>query len=252
MGQEVLKAVSADPELHLAGAVDALAKNDLLQLPNNSGEIPLSTELEPIIKKTAPNVLVDFTQHSAVMPAARIAAKHYIGLVIGTSGLSEADLNELDKLSQRNDVGIAVIPNFSLGAVLMIHLSKIVSNFFDYAEIIEMHHEKKIDAPSGTAIATAKEMIESRGRGFTYPETQKETLAGARGAEYKGVALHSVRSPGFLASQEVIFGGSGQTLRIRHDQINREGFMPGVILAIKEVVKSKGLVVGLGKLLGLE
>jgi 4-hydroxy-tetrahydrodipicolinate reductase len=252
MGQEVLKAVCYDPGLRLVGAVDSLAHADHLQSPDNSGEIPLSDNLESLIKKTVPNVMVDFTQHSAVMPAVRIATKHHVGLVIGTTGLSGADLDEIDGLSRKHGVGVVIAPNFSLGAVLMMHLAKIAGRYFDYAEIIEMHHEKKIDAPSGTAIATAKGMIEARGRGFTHPKTQKEALPGGRGAEYKGIALHSVRSPGYMAHQEVILGGVGQTLRIRHDQISREAFMPGVILAIKEVVKSNGLTFGLDRLLGLE
>ncbi len=133
----------------------------------------------------------------------------------------------------------------------MIHLARIATRFFDYAEIIEMHHEQKIDAPSGTAIATARKMIEAKGGPFTYPATQKETIPAGRGAELGGIAIHSVRSPGFMAHQEVIFGGTGQTLRIRHDQIDREAFMPGVLLAIKKVVKSTGLTLGLDKLLDL-
>jgi len=251
MGQEVVRAVSRDPGLRLVGAADSLAKSDSLQLPGGSGEVPLSTDLESMIRKSAPRVMVDFTQHNAVMSAVRTATKLHVSLVIGTTGMTEAELAEIDKLSRQHGVGTIVAPNFSLGAVLMMHLSKIAGRYFDYAEIIEMHHEKKLDSPSGTAAATAKGMAEARGRDFIYPQTQKETLPGARGAQFKGIALHSVRSPGYMAHQEVILGGAGQTLKIRHDQISREAFMPGVVLAIKEAAKSKGLTFGLDKLLGL-
>lgn len=252
MGQAVINAVSRDPELLVVGAVDVKANRDQLQLPNGSGEFPLSTELESLIESTKPDVIVDFTQHDAAMPAVRIGTKHHINFVIGTTGLSETDLSEIDSLSRQNDVGAVVAPNFSLGAILMMHLSKIAGKYFDYAEIIEMHHEQKLDSPSGTAVATAKGMVETRGKGFIYPETQKESIMGARGAEYEGIALHSVRSPGYMAHQEVILGSTGQTLKIRHDQISREGFGPGITMAVKEVVKSKGLIFGLDKLLGLE
>lgn len=252
MGQTVVNAVCNDPDLQLTGAVDALAKNSTLQLPNGTGRIPLSSDLQSLIGTSAPDVMVDFTQHGVVMPAARMAIKHRVSLVIGTTGLSQTDFAEIDTLSRANGVGALFAANFSLGAVLMMHMAKIASKYFDYAEIVEMHHEKKLDSPSGTAMATAKGMVDSRGNRFTYPETEKETLPGGRGAEFEGIALHSVRSPGYMAHQEVIFGAAGELLKIRHDSINREAFMPGVILAIKEVGKSKGLTVGLDKLLGLQ
>jgi 4-hydroxy-tetrahydrodipicolinate reductase len=251
MGLQVFNAVCRDPELKPVAAVDFRAGKDSLQLPDGSGAVPLSADLQSLLQISTPDVMVDFTQHAATMPAVRVAVRHHTSLVIGTTGLSEADLDEIDKLSRAHGVGAVVAPNFSLGAVLMIHLSKIAARFFDYAEIIEMHHEQKIDAPSGTAMATARGMIEARGGHFTYPATQKETIPGARGAELGGIAIHSVRSPGLMAHQEVILGGVGQTLRIRHDQIDREAFMPGVLLAIKKVVKSTGLTFGLDKLLDL-
>lgn len=251
VGQEVVKAVCNDPIMELVGAADAKPAGNSLQLPNGSGIIPLATELQSLIESVSPDVMVDFTQHAAVMPAIRVATTNHVASVIGTTGFSDADLEEIDELCQEHGVGAVVAPNFALGAILMIHLAELAAKFFDYAEIIEMHHEQKLDAPSGTAIATAKKMVASRGKGFEYPETRKENLVGGRGAEYEGIALHSVRSPGFMAHQEVIFGGRGQRLSIRHDQINREAFMPGVILAIKEVLHIKGLVFGLDKLLGL-
>ncbi len=252
MGQAICAAVARDPELRLVGGVDIKARADRMLLPEGLGEIPLSADLKALIDRVSPRVMVDFTQHEAVMPAARIATAHGVHLVIGTTGLSEADLAEIDALTRTHGVGAVVAANFSLGAVLMMHLAKIAGKYFDYAEIIEMHHEQKLDSPSGTAVATARGMFEARGRRpFIYPQTRKESLPGARGAVFEGIALHSVRSPGYMAHQEVILGGPGQTLKIRHDQISRDAFGPGVILAIKEVVKSKGLIVGLDGLLGL-
>jgi 4-hydroxy-tetrahydrodipicolinate reductase len=143
-----------------------------------------------------------------------------------------------------------VAPNFALGAVLMMHLSRLAAKYFDYAEIIELHHHLKADAPSGTALSTARMMAEARGKPFDVPE-QKQA-ASSRGAQVEGVAIHSVRLPGLLAHQEVILGGPGQTLRIRHDTISRECFVPGVIIAIKKVIGHKGLIYGLDALLGLE
>jgi len=253
MGQAMLNAICRDPELKLVGGVDIKAKSDRMPLPDGSGDVPLSRDLRSLIESTNPRVMVDFTQPEAVMPAVRIAAERHVNLVIGTTGLSDADLKEIDALSRKHNVGAVVAANFSLGAIMMMHLSKIAAKYFDYAEIIELHHEQKLDSPSGTAVATAKGMIEARGgKGFTYPATHKESIKGARGAAFEGIALHSVRSPGYMAHQEVILGASGQTLKIRHDQISREGFGPGVIMAVKSVVKSKGLTFGLDKLLGLE
>lgn len=251
MGREVLSALCWDPELEAVGAVDLKADRDYLSLPDGSGEIPFSSNLEEILVPARPDVLVDFTIREAAMPAARLAAKQGVNLVIGTTGLSPSDVEEIEKLCREGGVGAVVAPNFSLGAVLMIHLAKLAARYFDYAEIIEKHHEAKADAPSGTALATARAMAESRGKPFNYPELKKESLSGTRGGQIEGVSVHSVRLPGLLAHQEVILGAPGQTLTIRHDSISRESFMPGVIMAIKRVVQAKGLIYGLETLLGL-
>ena len=174
-----------------------------------------------------------------------------VNLVIGTTGLSPEDVAEIERLCGQGNVGAVVAPNFSLGAVLMIHMAKLAARYFEYAEVIEMHHAGKADAPSGTALATARAMVEARGQPFNYPAVEKEGLAHARGGQFEGVGIHSVRLPGLLAHQEVILGAPGQTLTIRHDSISRESFMPGVIVAIKRVVGVKGLVYGLETLLGL-
>jgi len=196
-------------------------------------------------------VLVDFTQAEATMKMVPVAVGHGVNLVIGTTGLTPEDLTQIERLCEAARVGAVVAPNFALGAVIMIHLAKLASRFFDGAEIIELHHEAKADAPSGTAMATAREMVQARGRPFHRPPTLKEALPGPRGGEVEGITLHSVRLPGLVAHQEVIFGGPGQTLTIRHDSTSRESFIPGVIMAIKEVVHRRGFIYGLDKLLGL-
>lgn len=251
MGREVLNAVCRDPGMEPVGAVDLKAAENFLSLPDGSGLIPYSSDLEALIIRSRPDVIVDFTTAEAVLPTARIAARNKVAMVVGTTGITDAILRELEQLSKSNEVGIMVAPNFALGAVLMMHMSQLAAKFFDYAEIIELHHEQKIDSPSGTALATAKAMREARGTTFTRNVPHKEPLPGARGGNEEGISVHSVRLPGLVAHQEVIFGGLGQTLTIRHDSISRESFMPGVLLAIKEVVQKPDFVVGLDRLLGL-
>lgn len=250
VGREVINAVCREPGLDLVGAVDMNISTDQLPLPDGSGTIPFSADLDALLSNCPTEVIVDFSNAKATMPAVRTATKHKVNMVIGTTGISADNLNEIEQLATANNVGIVVAPNFALGAVVMIHLAKIAAKYFDYAEIIELHHHQKIDAPSGTALSTAQAMAESKGEPFTQPPEQ-EGASESRGKHVSGVAIHSVRLPGLMAHQEIILGTSGQTLSIRHDTINRECYMPGVIMAIKEVVKQKGLIYGLDKILGL-
>jgi 4-hydroxy-tetrahydrodipicolinate reductase len=252
VGQEVVKAVCQEPGMELVGAVDIQATGETLTLPDGT-TIPFAKVLTDIIASCEPDVMVDFTTAKASLPAVRIAAKHNVNLVIGTTGFSAAELDEINKLAEANEIGIVAAPNFALGAVLMMHLAKIAGKFMDHAEIIELHHDKKLDAPSGTAQLTAKAMAEARGKAFLPPAVQDTKFAPpmSRGQGVEGIPIHSVRLPGLMAHQEVIFGAAGQTLSIRHDTINRECYMPGVIIAIKAVVKQKGFIYGLDRLLGL-
>jgi len=250
MGREVVNALCHESEMQIVGAVELQPPQEYLPLPDGSGTVPLSADLAHILTTCQPDVLVDFTTAQAVMPAVRIATKQGINLVIGTTGLTSDEISEIDNLSKTHNVGAVVAPNFALGAVLMIHLAKIAARYFDYAEIIELHHQQKVDAPSGTALATARAMAQARGKPFPHPPVPGKAPA-SRGEEAEGIAIHSVRLPGLVAHQEVLLGGPGQTLSIRHDTINRECYMPGVMLAIKNVVKHKGLVYGLDRLLGL-
>ena len=249
MGREVLSSLCREPDMHPVGAVD-VHPGDALDLPDGSGSIPLSRSLEKILEITSPQVLVDFSQAEATMAAVPIAAGHGVNVVIGTTGLGDEFLKELERLSTEKGIGIVAAPNFALGAVLLLHLAKQAAPFFDYVDIIESHHEAKIDAPSGTALAMAKAIAPDREYKRNVP--QKETLPGTRGGEYNGVSIHSVRMPGRSAHHEIIFGAAGQTLSLRHDTLGRDCYMPGVMSAIRKVVDIKGLVVGLDNILDLK
>jgi len=251
VGREVVNAVCRDPDTKLVGAIDINLKEDYLPLPDGSGKVPLSSDLDGILTAQKPDVLVDFSLAKAAMPAARTATKRKVHLVIGTTGLTPADLEEIDRLAKASGTGAVVASNFALGAVVMMHLARIAAKYFDYAEIIELHHHLKADAPSGTALTTARSMAKARGKPFLAPSDKDVTMK-SRGEQVEGIALHSVRLPGLLANQEVLFGIAGQTLSIRHDTISRECYMPGVLLAVKEVHRYQGLVNGLAPLLGLE
>jgi len=250
MGQQVVTTICREPDMEMAGAIDLKVSGDSLPLPDGSGDIPASADLAAMLSACRPDVMVDFSIAGAAMPAARTAIKSGVNLVVGTTGLSTNDISEIGSLAQEKRVGAVVVPNFALGAVLMTHLAKIAARHFDYAEIIELHHDKKADAPSGTSLATARAMAKARGKPFQRPRGDEN--ADSRGKDVEGVSVHSVRLPGLMAHQEVLLGTAGQTLSIRHDTINRECYMPGVILAIKAVVGLKGLTYGLDALLGLE
>ena len=251
MGQAVINALCHEPEIEVVGAVELQPVEDFLALPDGSSTVPFSADLAHILTTCQPDVLVDFTIAKATMSAVRIAVKQGVNLVIGTTGLTADELSEIAQLALAHKVGVVVAPNFALGAVLMIHLANIAAKYLDYAEIIELHHNQKVDAPSGTATSTAKDMAAARDKPFKRPPPEQKENPVSRGEQVEGVTIHSVRLPGLMAHQEVLLGGPGQTLSIRHDTINRECYILGVILAIKEVVKKQGLVYGLDTLLGL-
>jgi 4-hydroxy-tetrahydrodipicolinate reductase len=251
MGQEITKAVVCEPGLKAVGAVEKEVTQQYLPLTEASDLIVLSSDLDSLLRSCDADVVVDFTNAEVSMAAARTAITQRVNMVIGTTGLSDENLAEIERLCQAYKVGAVVAPNFSLGAALLIQLSKFAAKFFDHAEIIEMHHDKKADAPSGTAIATARAMSQARGKPFIYPEVKREVISNTRGGEMDGIAIHSLRLPGFMAGQEVVFSGTGETLSLRHSAISRECYLPGVILAIKEVTKRKGLTYGLDALLKL-
>ncbi len=248
MGQQVLDAVTKESGLEPVGGADIAAAPGSITLPGRPGEIPISSSLADVLNGA--DVVVDFTNAEGAMSVMRTAAAHKVNVVVGSTGLSEEHLAEAESLANEHAVGIIVAPNFALGAVLMIHLAKEAARFFDYADLVETHHEAKIDSPSGTALAIARAAVEGKGGAFIAPKSEKELIVGARGAVYDGVSVHSARMPGRVAHHELVFGTLGQTLTIRHDSINRESFMPGVMMAVKEVVNRTGLTVGREKIMG--
>ena len=249
MGREVIATLSSHPDLEPVGAVDIASGDHQFPLPDGAASIPYSNSVDDVLLRCQADVVVDFTNASACMAAAAVVAAHGLHMVIGTSGLGDSDIETLGDLSRRHEVGILLVPNFALGGVVLNYLVRVAARFFEYADIFEAHHEAKIDAPSGTALALARAIAGDKR--FTRPETEKESLPGTRGGDYNGVSIHSTRMPGRLAHHEVVFGAPGQTLSLRHDMLSRESFMPGVVMAVKEVVKRRELVVGLEEILGL-
>lgn len=250
MGQAVLKAVQDDKDLKLIGAVDIKGGADTGELvglaPNG---ILVETELAAALERLKPEVMIDFTRPDVVFGNVVTALKHKVSPVVGTTGLSDAQEAEIKSLSVANGTPAFIAPNFAIGAVLMMVMCRQAAKYMPDVEIIELHHDNKLDAPSGTAVQTAAMMAEVRKAHHQGHPDEKEKLSGARGADYEGMHIHSVRLPGYVAHQEVIFGGLGQTLTIRHDSMNRESFMPGVVLAAQKVRGLTGLTIGLDKLL---
>ena len=252
MGGEILGALCRSPEVQPVGAVDIKARESQIALPDGSGkQIPLSKDLGTLLNNCSAQVVVDFTHVDATMPAARVAAAKGVNLVVGTTGITQENLKEIEALCKQHGVGAVVAPNFAIGAVLMMHLAKIVAPYFEGAEIIEMHHDAKVDAPSGTAVATARAMAASRGKPYSRNVPTLEPVKGSRDSQIEGITLHAMRLPGLLAHQQIMLGTLGQTLTIRHDTISRECYIPGILMAIKAVVSRKGLTYGLENLLKL-
>jgi 4-hydroxy-tetrahydrodipicolinate reductase len=249
MGQIIITTLAREPGIAVVGGVDVKATEDKIQ-PAPGLSVPLSSNLDGLLAATRPDVMVDFTVPAAVMGSVRIAVKRGVNLVIGTTGLKPENIAEIKALAESNHLCAFVAPNFALGAVLMMAMARLGAKYFDTAEIIELHHDQKLDAPSGTALATARMMAEAREKPFNRPK-QLEPDQPSRGLVAGGINIHSVRLTGYVAHQEVIFGGVGQTLTIRHDSTGRDSFLPGIILAIKAVGQHPGLTYGLDKLLGL-
>ena len=249
MGQEVLKTLCIEDDLVPCGGSDLLAKDEAMVLPDNSGSIPVSISLEEVISSA--DVVVDFSNADGAISVIRTASVNKVNVVVGSTGLNDDQIKEADLLAHENQICIIIAPNFAVGAVLMTYVAGLVSRFFNYVDLTEMHHEAKIDAPSGTALAIAKSVINGKNGTFISPKAEKELVLGTRGGTLDGVSIHSVRMPGLVAHHELVFGANGQTLTIRHDSINRESFMPGVIMAIRRAVGTPGLIVGLDKIMGL-
>jgi 4-hydroxy-tetrahydrodipicolinate reductase len=235
MGQQVCEAVNAAPDLDLVAMVDI---GDWLFSVADAGA----------------QVLVDFTHPDVVMDNIRFAIDNGIHSVVGTTGFTDDRLAQVRTwLEDKPDVGVMVVPNFGIGAVLSMKFAQLAAPYFESVEVIELHHPNKVDAPSGTATHTAKLIAEARAEAkmAPVPDATSQEVAGARGADIDGVRVHAVRLQGLIAHQEVLFGGEGETLTIRHDSLHRSSFMPGVMLAVRAVPSRPGLTIGLEPLLGL-
>ena len=217
------------------------------------GGVGAGDDLARFLRDKKPQALVDFTRPSDGLRNALLAVDAGAAPVVGTTGIAAPGIDELEAACRAKGVGGIVAPNFAVGAVLMMHLAEIAAPHFDAAEIIELHHATKLDAPSGTALSTARRLAAKRGPApFGYRRAEKETLAGTRGGVEGGVGIHSVRLPGFVADQEVLFGLPGQTLTIAHRTTSREAYVPGVVLAIRKVTSEPKFYRGLDELLGLK
>ncbi len=241
MGTQVVQQVLQEKDMKLVGVVDIVE--------GQTGGLTVSNNLVQTIRQTAPDVVVDFTKPAVVMDTLRRILPTKVRVVVGTTGFSEQDLAEVDRLARENGTAVMIAPNFALGAVVMIKLAAEAAKYFPYVEIIEKHHDKKLDAPSGTAVMTAKKIAQVRAEMRQGHPDEKETMVGCRGADYEGMKIHSLRLPGYVASQEVIFGGQGETLHISTEPINRECYMPGVMLACRKIMERIGLVYGLENVL---
>ncbi len=264
MGTEVVKAVNDSSDCRLVSAVDNTPGMEGLDVGDVLGigtcEVPITADLEGSLchisneyknsESTKGAVLVDFTHPSVVYEHTRAAIAYGINPVIGTTGLTQKQLLELSEFSNKASVGSAIIPNFSVGMVLLQQAAAAATMFYENAELIELHHNQKADAPSGTCIKTA-EMIEDVGKQFNNQQVEEnESIPGSRGGHRNsGLRVHSIRLPGLVAHQEVIFGSKGETYTLRHDTIDRTAYMPGVLIAIRKVRELDGLIYGLEKLI---
>lgn len=253
MGKEVVKTVLQEDGMTLVAAVDV----------NNTGEdaamisglqepcgVNIENDLARALSQHQPQVVVDFTSPGVVFGNAMTVLQHGARSIIGTTGLTADALEQLQATVKQQQTAALIAPNFAIGAVLLMKFAQEASRYFDHAEIIELHHNQKLDAPSGTALRTAQLMQEARNRFGVTNVQDKELLTGSRGGQTDGnIHIHSVRLPGLVAHQEVIFGALGQTLTLRHDSLDRASFMPGVALAIRKLVTHQGFVFGLENLL---
>jgi 4-hydroxy-tetrahydrodipicolinate reductase len=256
MGRETIKAIARTEDMQLIGAIGrSHFGEDVGELAGcGELEIPVTNDLEVMLAQGAqedhPAVMVDFTHPSRVYENIRAAIAYGVRPVIGTTGLTMEQINDLAQFADKASMGCIIAPNFSIGVLIMQQAAIAACQYYQNIEIIEMHHNQKADAPSGTAIKTAQ-MIAELGRKFnTTNAPEKEHLSGARGAKTAdNINIHSVRLPGLVACQEVMFGAAGETYSIKHNVIDRASYMPGVLLSIRKCLELKSLVYGLEKLL---
>ena len=255
MGKTICKMVINENDYELVGAVDVTKQgNDIFDLLgiDSKKELYINGDLVQEINDKQADVVIDFTNPEVVMNNIEKVLKTQTKMVVGTTGFDQADLKQVRKWADEYETSIMIAPNFALGAVMMMEFSKKAAQFFKQAEIVELHHDGKIDAPSGTAVKTAEMISESREKPKEKVNKKFiEKLKGARGAKLDDIHIHSVRLQGLVAHQEVIFGGEGQTLKIRHDSIDRQSFMPGIKLAVNKIEELDGLVYGLDEIMDI-
>ncbi len=251
MGTEVLRTVSQAPGIEIVLAVDRerVGENCREFAGGRAPDITVVDKLGAALDGTPADVLIDFSHGSGAAVHAESALKRGVAPVIGATGMKDTDLREISLRCKETGVPGMYVPNFAIGAVLMMKFSEMAAKWMPDVEIIELHHDRKEDAPSGTAMRTAELIQEARQDSPTRKPRQLLKVDGARGGAYKDVNIHSVRLPGYIAHQEVIFGRLGEILTIRHDSMDRTSFMQGVALAAKEVRNLDGFVVGLDKIL---
>lgn len=247
MGKEAIQLVERTENYELVAAIDykhggrSLSELDGFQ----SIHTPVYADIQQCLTEVEADVLIDLTTPEVGMFHTKTALQYGVRPVVGTTGFSNEDLLELEELCKEKELGCIIAPNFAIGAVLMMKFSQMAGKYFQDVEIIELHHDGKLDAPSGTAVKTAQMISETREKKVQGHPHEKETIVGARGADFDGMHIHSVRLPGLVAHQQVMFGSDGQTLTIRHDSYNRASFMSGVKLAVDTVMKIDTFVYGL-------
>ncbi|WP_064091045.1 4-hydroxy-tetrahydrodipicolinate reductase [Rossellomorea aquimaris] len=241
MGREAVQLVKETDHFSLISVIDH--KNDV------NMDVPVYTDIEQCFKDKAPDVLIDLTTPEVGYLHTKTSLEYGVRPVVGTTGFSHDELQELRELAQSKNLGCIIAPNFAIGAVLMMKFSQMAAKYFNDVEIIELHHDQKLDAPSGTAVKTAEMIKEVRTEKQQGHPSEKETHEGARGANIDGMHIHSVRLPGLIAHQQVMFGAEGQTLTIRHDSFNRGSFMSGVKVSVETVMNLETLVYGLENIL---
>ncbi len=251
MGREVVQAVSAAPDMELVGAYDRSGEFETTEAMWGSGVtiVPILSRIGAMLDESKPDVLVEFTNLAGAADHSMSALKRGVSVVIGTSGLKNDDQRAIQLSAEEFGVGAILVPNFAIGAVLMMKFAEMAAAYFPNVEVLELHHDQKLDSPSGTAWHTAERIAAAREAAPRKLTGTTEKAPGARGADVKGVPVHSVRLPGYVASQEVMFGGAGERLSIRHDSMDRASFMAGVLLSIREIRSRKGWLVGLDQLL---
>ncbi|SER43681.1 4-hydroxy-tetrahydrodipicolinate reductase [Salipaludibacillus aurantiacus] len=250
MGREAVKMVERETEFKLQAVVDR--RNNGLNMKDVEGmeelDVPIFEDMSECFQQVACDVLVDLTSPETGKKHMLTAFDYGVRPVVGTTGFTDDDIKELSEIAKEKELGALIAPNFAIGAVLLMKFSQMAAKYLSDIEIIEQHHDRKLDAPSGTAVKTAQMISDVREPKKQGHPDEKEQLSGARGAEYEGMRIHSVRLPGLVAHQEVIFGGEGQSLKLRHDSFNRASFMPGVKLACETVMNLSGLVYGLDQI----